>query len=172
MTVYEDKIQLNLRDYRDDEWVLENTYTIPLDPSTYPTGKVLDVTFDGEDASDKSGYENHGILKGSPEFVEGMNGGKAIHIVNSEKAKQYVDFGDIEQMQLEERLRGEYIFNEIRERLEYKARALEQETMVQRRLMKAFPGLRSKRFDKELQEMRAQMEARKRKRKQQKGERK
>ena len=77
-----------------------------------------------------------------------------------------------EQMQLEERLRGEYIFNEIRERLEYKARALEQETMVQRRLMKAFPGLRSKRFDKELQEMRAQMEARKRKRKQQKGERK
>ena len=81
-------------------------------------------------------------------------------------------FGDIEQMQLEERLRGEYIFNEIRERLEYKARALEQDTMVQRRLMKAFPGLRSKRFDKELQEMRAQMEARKRKRKQQKGERK
>ena len=79
-------------------------------------------------------------------------------------------FGDIEQMQLEERLRGEYIFNEIRERLEYKARALEQDTMVQRRLMKAFPGLRSKRFDKELQEMRAQMEARKRKRKQQKGE--
>ena len=78
--------------------------------------------------------------------------------------------GDIEQMQLEERLRGEYIFNEIRERLEYKARALEQDTMVQRRLMKAFPGLRSKRFDKELQEMRAQMEARKRKRKQQKGE--
>lgn len=98
VTVYEDKIQLNLRDYRDDEWVLENTYTIPLDPSTYPTGKVLDVTFDGEDASDKSGYENHGILKGSPEFVEGMNGGKAIHIVNSEKAKQYVDFGDIEQI--------------------------------------------------------------------------
>ena len=82
------------------------------------------------------------------------------------------NFGDIEQMQLEERLRGEYIFNEIRERLEYKARALEQETMVQRRLMKAFPGLRSKRFDKELQEMRTQMEARKRKRKQQKGERK
>jgi len=36
--------------------------------------------------------------------------------------------------------------------------------------MKAFPGLRSKRFDKELQEMRAQMEAHKRKRKQQKGE--
>ena len=98
VTVYEDKIQLNLRDYRDDEWVLENTYTIPLDPSTYPTGKVLDVTFDGEDASDKSGYENHGILKGSPEFVEGMNGGKAIHIVKKEKAKQYVDFGDIEQI--------------------------------------------------------------------------
>ena len=86
------------------------------------------------------------------------------------KARMDETFGDIEQMQLEERLRGEYIFNEIRERLEYKARALEQDTMVQRRLMKAFPGLRSKRFDKELQEMRAQMEARKRKRKQQKGE--
>ena len=86
------------------------------------------------------------------------------------KARMDETFGDIEQMQLEERLRGEYIFNEIRERLEYKARALEQDTMVQRRLMKAFPGLRSKRFDKELQEMRAQMEAHKRKRKQQKGE--
>ncbi|WP_394267154.1 putative ABC transporter permease, partial [Anaerotignum sp.] len=88
------------------------------------------------------------------------------------KARMDETFGDIEQMQMEERLRGEYIFNEIRERLEYKARALEQDTRVQRRLMKAFPGLRSKRFDKELQEMRAQMEARKRNRKQQKGEQK
>ena len=108
----------------------------------------------------------------SEELAEYFENHPTAEFLREWKARMDETFGDIEQMQLEERLRGEYIFNEIRERLEYKARALEQETMVQRRLMKAFPGLRSKRFDKELQEMRAQMEARKRKRKQKKGERK
>lgn len=95
VTVYEDKIQLNLRDYRDNEWIAENTYTIPLDVSSYPVGKVLDVTFDEGDVSDQSGFENHGAVVGDVEFSEGFNGGKAIHIVNSEEAEQYVDFGNI-----------------------------------------------------------------------------
>lgn len=59
-------------------------------------GQVLYTSFDHEDAQDESGYENHGVITGTPNFEDGIIG-KAIHIQNSngskpEVAKQYVSF--------------------------------------------------------------------------------
>lgn len=58
---------------------------------------VLDVSFDG-DADDASGRENHGIITGNPEFVQGIHG-QALHLVNENgssdaTAEQYVNFGN------------------------------------------------------------------------------
>lgn len=101
VTVYEDEVRIDLRDYLNNEWMPEYSYTVDLDPSTRPMGKVLEVNFDDETATDVSGNGNDGTLVGDLEFVDDGNGGKALHIVNSdavatqaEKAEQYVDFGD------------------------------------------------------------------------------
>ncbi|MGL5378578.1 LamG-like jellyroll fold domain-containing protein [Clostridium sp.] len=101
VTVNEDTIQLSMRDYKNDEWMPEHNFTIDLNPENYLPGKVLDVNFDDETANDNSGRGNDGTLVGNPEFVEGINGGKAIKITNPKEiagkevtAEQYVDFGE------------------------------------------------------------------------------
>lgn len=101
VTVYDGKVRLDLRDYLNDEWIPEYSYTIEMKQDAYPAGKVLDVNFDDGTAKDISGYGNDGKLVGNPQFVPDGNGGKALHIVNSdavatkpEKAEQYADFGD------------------------------------------------------------------------------
>ncbi|HIY04068.1 MAG TPA: hypothetical protein H9733_03790 [Candidatus Anaerotignum merdipullorum] len=88
------------------------------------------------------------------------------------KACMEENYADMEQMRLEEQLRAEYIRNEIREKLEYKIRAAEQANRGQRRLIRAFPKMRSLHFDAELQELRMQLEERRKKRKHSKGEKK
>ena len=101
-------------------------------------------------------------------FIEKRNGEDWIsNPVNMEE-----NYADIEQMRLEEQLRAEYIRNEIREKLEYKIRAAEQANRGQRRLIRAFPKMRSLHFDAELQELRMQLEERRKKRKHSKGEKK
>lgn len=101
VSVNDDKVQLSMRDYKNDEWMPEYNYTIDLNPENNLPSKVLDVNFDDGTAKDVSGNGNDGIIVGNPEFVEGINGGKAIRITNPEgvaneekTAKQYVDFGN------------------------------------------------------------------------------
>lgn len=105
VSVYENEVKIELRDYLNNEWVSEHSYTINLDPSSKPIGKILDVNFDDGTATDRSGYGHHGEIVGDPEFTEGVNGGKAIHIVNPDttdsliEANQYVKFNDVINLQ-------------------------------------------------------------------------
>lgn len=105
VTVYKDEVRLDLRDYLKDKWVPGYSYTFSLDPAARPAGKILDVNFDNGTAEDGSGNGNNGFLAGKPEFVNAEDGGKALHIVNSDvadgqevKAEQYVDFGNLLQL--------------------------------------------------------------------------
>ena len=95
VTVYEDEVRLDMRDYLNDEWVDGYSYTIKTDGSSYPAGKVMDISFDDKTAADSTGNGNNGTISGNVGFVTGVDGGKAVHIKNSEegKAKQYIDFG-------------------------------------------------------------------------------
>ena len=101
VSVYDGKVQLSMHDFEHDRWLPEYHYTIDL-TDEIPAGKVLDVTFDDETANDISGNSNNGKVVGDVEFVEGVKG-KAIHIVNEEtEAKQYVDFGKLEDLRFGE----------------------------------------------------------------------
>lgn len=60
---------------------------------------VLNVTFDGKDASDSSGRGNDGAIVGAAKFVDGVEG-KAIRLVNPDgvaaagvEGEQYINFG-------------------------------------------------------------------------------
>lgn len=77
-------------------------------------------------------------------------------------------YAQMEDKRQEERLRAEYIWNEIRERLEYKVRMSEQNNLVQRRLLHAFPKLHSLKFDPELQEIRNAIQRRQKEKKERK----
>lgn len=104
VTVHEDKVQLSMRDFANDTWIPEYSYTIDMDPENQPAGKVLDVNFDDEKATDVSGHGNDGTIVGDVEFTEGVSG-KAVHIVNSDRdmaASQYIDFGAAEDLQFGE----------------------------------------------------------------------
>ena len=72
---------------------------------TQDSSLVLYSSFDDETAADQSGHGNNGTITkdenyGTVEFVDGVNGGKAIRIVNdsahrkTNPAANYVDFGD------------------------------------------------------------------------------
>ena len=72
---------------------------------TQDSSLVLYSSFDDETAADESGQGNNGTITtdsryGTVEFVEGVNGGKAIRIVNdsahrkTNPAANYVDYGD------------------------------------------------------------------------------
>lgn len=77
-------------------------------------------------------------------------------------------YAQMEDRRQEERLRAEYIWNEIREKLEYKVRVSEQNNLIQRRLLRAFPKLHSLNFDSELQEMRDAIQKRQKEKKERK----
>ncbi len=64
---------------------------------------------------------------------------------------------ELQEAGLEARLRSEYLKKEIRERFEYKVRLLEDSERVERRILQAFPGLRSKEFERELEDIKKQM---------------
>lgn len=64
----------------------------------------------------------------------------------------------LEELLQEERLRREYLMEEIREKLEHHIRTAKQHTAAERRLLRAFPGMRSKRFDMELRFLRQELE--------------
>lgn len=72
----------------------------------------------------------------------------------------------IELLREEERLRLEFVMYEVREKMENRVHALNRSNLIERRLMQAFPGLRSKRFDEELKALKRELEE---KRKKQKG---
>ena len=101
VTVYEDSVRLDLRDYSANSWVANNSWTFNLDDLTGLSTKVLDVDFDDETANDASGKENNGTVHGNVTYVEDKDGGKAVHIQNSsdvaglgKTAESYIDFGD------------------------------------------------------------------------------
>lgn len=93
VTVYDGKVRLDLRDYANDEWVSGYSYEIMMDPDTYPTGKLAELSFDDGTAADTAGNGNDGTIHGDVEFVEGIDGGKAVHITNKadETAEQYIE---------------------------------------------------------------------------------
>lgn len=68
---------------------------------------------------------------------------------------------EIEQMWTEERLRWEYLMNDIREKMEYRMRALTKMDRTQQRLLRAFPDLRSIPFDDELKAWKRELKERK-----------
>ena len=96
VTVYDGKVRLDLRDYANDEWVSEYTYEFEINADAYPEGKIADISFDDETASDSTGNGNDGTIHGDVSFVEGVNGGKAVHISNenTENAEQYIEIGE------------------------------------------------------------------------------
>lgn len=56
----------------------------------------------------------------------------------------------LEQLREEERLRRQLVQEEIKEKLESRINALQKSSLIERRLMRAYPGMHSKRFDEEL----------------------
>ena len=56
----------------------------------------------------------------------------------------------LEQLREEERLRRQLVQEEIKEKLEARINALQKSSLIERRLMRAYPGMHSKRFDEEL----------------------
>lgn len=64
----------------------------------------------------------------------------------------------LQELREEDRLRLELAWNEIRDKLESRLNALRQSGRVERRLLRAFPALHSKRFDVELKALRRELE--------------
>lgn len=97
VTVYDGKVRLDLRDYANDEWVSGYTYEYEINADAYPKGKIADISFDDGTASDSTGNGNDGTIHGDVNFVDGVNGGKAVHISNTDadNAEQYIAFEDI-----------------------------------------------------------------------------
>ncbi len=68
------------------------------DPSYVGNEQILWVDFDEMTAIDESTWNNTGVISGTPEFVEGYNGTRAIHIMNSfgrENATHYITFPNL-----------------------------------------------------------------------------
>ena len=56
----------------------------------------------------------------------------------------------LEQLREEERLHRQLVQEEIKEKLEARINALQKSSLIERRLMRAYPSMHSKRFDEEL----------------------
>lgn len=101
VTIYEDRVVLDLYDYINDTFVEDKQQTLWIPNQLAQTnGKILDVDFNDETATDHSGNGHNGKIHGDVEFVEGPSGDKAVHIVNSPDgctgaAEQYIDFGNL-----------------------------------------------------------------------------
>ncbi len=64
---------------------------------------VIKVNFDAETAEDRSGYGNHGVIVGNPEFVDGYDGKRAVHFNNPfgrHAATQYIRFDELKGIDL------------------------------------------------------------------------
>lgn len=102
VTVYEDSVRLDLRDYAANEWVEGYSQTFALnDLKARGSDVLLDVDFDDQAATDDSGNGHHGTITGNVTFVDDEKGGKAVRIENdaasagtSAAADSYIDFGD------------------------------------------------------------------------------
>ncbi len=64
----------------------------------------------------------------------------------------------IQELRAEERLRREYLLNEIKEKMESRRNALHSSSQIERRLLRAFPKLHSKQFNEELNALRRELE--------------
>lgn len=92
----------------------------------------------------------------------------AVEILRELKERIEEENEQIQLLREEERLRWEYMMNDVKEKMENRVNALNRSGLIERRLMKAYPGLRSKRFDEELKALKRELEE-KRKSKKQKG---
>ncbi|MBM6828509.1 hypothetical protein H9X85_02530 [Anaerotignum lactatifermentans] len=109
--------------------------------------------------------ESTRLYSARKELAEHLEHLPAAQFLREWKDRMEETYGDIEQLQLEERLRAEFVANEIREKLEYKVRVLEQQNFTERRLLRAFPGMRSMKFDFELQDLRSHINEKRKNRK-------
>ena len=69
----------------------------------------------------------------------------------------------LEQLREEERLRRQLVQEEIKEKLEARINALQKSSLIERRLMRAYPGMHSKRFDEELKAWKRELMEKRRK---------
>lgn len=101
VTIYEDRVVLDLYDYINDTFLEDKQQTLWIpNQMAQSNGKILDVDFNDETAADHSGHGHNGTIHGNVEFVDGPSGDKAVHLVNSPDAcagaaEQYIDFGNL-----------------------------------------------------------------------------
>lgn len=92
------------------------------------------------------------------ELIADFESKPAAEFLREWKARMEEEDEVLEELLQEERLRREYLMEEIREKLEHHIRTAKQHTAAERRLMQAFPGMRSKRFDAELNSLKREIE--------------
>lgn len=90
----------------------------------------------------------------------------AVEMLRDLKERIAEENEQIKLLREEERLRREYMMNEIKEKMENRVNALNRSSLIERRLMNAYPGLRSKRFDEELKALKRELEEKKKWKKQ------
>ena len=90
----------------------------------------------------------------------------AVEMLRELKERIAEEDEEIKLLREEERLRREYMMNEIKEKMESRVNALNRSSLIERRLMKAYPGLRSKGFDEELKALKRELEEKKKWKKQ------
>lgn len=74
----------------------------------------------------------------------------AAEVLREFKERMAEENEKLELLREEERLQRQYLLEEVRERLENRISALEKSNFIERRLLNAYPGMRSHRFDEEL----------------------
>ena len=79
------------------------------------------------------------------------------------RAKMEEGSEEFETMRMEERLRREYILTELKSKLDERKELLRSKDWVERRLLKAYPGLSSERFNEELRALKERMKEARRK---------
>lgn len=90
----------------------------------------------------------------------------AVEMLREWKERMAEEDEKLAELREEERLRLEYRMNEIKEKMESRVNALHHSTLVERRLLAAYPGLRSKRFDEELKALKREWKEKKEQKKQ------
>ncbi len=95
VTVYEDRVSVNLRDYQNNTWREDYSYTFDMNKDAYPSGKQFDVSFDNN-VNDSTINQNNGTISGDVTFVDGVEDKEAISIKNTNNVtEQYVDFNSL-----------------------------------------------------------------------------
>ena len=90
----------------------------------------------------------------------------AAEVLHEWKNRMEKESEKLAQMREEERLHRQLILEEIKEKMEARFNALQKSSFIERRLMNAYPGMRSQRFDEELKAWKGELaEKRKKSRK-------